>query len=83
MDMLELPDRALATTVNTVLTACRAAYKKGLVDAISDLCGKCEDGDPVKPGLDRRLRHGSKLCRARKVHQRLEAAGGWHPEEAT
>lgn len=80
MDMLDLPDKDLKTTVNTVLGACRAAYKKGLVDSIHDACGKCEDGDKPIPGLDHRLRHGDRLCKARKIHARLEAAGGWHPE---
>ena len=80
MDMLDLPDKDLKTTVNTVLRACRAAYKKGLVDAISDVCARCEDGDKPEKGLDQRLRHGARLCRARWIHGRLEAAGGWNPE---
>jgi hypothetical protein len=80
MDMLDLPDKKLVTTVNTVLTACRAAFKKGLVDAIADVCPKCDDGDKPAKGLDQRLRHGSRLCRARRIHERLEAAGGWSPE---
>ena len=80
MDMLDLPDREVTTTVNTVIKACRAAYKKGLMEAVWDICGKCEDGDVPVKGLDQRLRHGSKLCRARKLHLRVEAAGGWNPE---
>lgn len=60
----------------TILNACRASYKKGLIDAAQAVCRRCSESRPL-------LRRGQWehnnvwICEVPQVIELLEAAGGW------
>lgn len=61
--------------------ACRAAYKKGLIDAAQIICKNCRRSRPEhgrRPGFFHD--DGFFTCDAREIIQLLEMAGGWQAE---
>lgn len=68
-------------TTEAVLNACRAAYKKGMIEAAQDICWACtrqrpeikENGKVVHDG-------GLTACEAGPIIRRIEWAGGWQAE---
>jgi hypothetical protein len=74
----ETVDEIVETTVATVHAACRAAYKKGLIDAAQTVCRHCRETKPtVLPGV---ISHGGLLCNAVGIIELLETAGGWQAD---
>lgn len=71
-------EKHIETTSETVLNACRAAYKKGLIDAAMAMCRHCRTSKPtVLPAV---ISHGGILCGAVGIIELLEGAGGWQAE---
>jgi hypothetical protein len=60
-----------------VLTACRAAYKQGLIDAAQDVCHWCKSFPPIRRSHKDPWVHPDGECCAGTVHNRLAALGGW------
>jgi hypothetical protein len=66
------------TMEETVHNACRAAYKKGLIDAAQAVCRYCSRSKPtVLPGV---ISHGGVLCNAVGIIEILEMSGGWQAD---
>lgn len=64
--------------VETALRACKAAYKKGLIEAAQDMCNGCCHERPVRGSDGVSVFHeGGLPCTAAPIIIRLERSGGW------
>lgn len=67
--------------IEAVQNACRAAYKKGLIDAAQIVCKHCRRSRPERgrrPGFFHEDHFFT--CDAREIIELLDAAGGWQAE---
>lgn len=66
--------------VEAVLNACRAAYKKGLIDAAQVICLRCREKAPQRGRTGELLHMTCWQCPASEIIELLEAAGGWQAD---
>lgn len=77
-----MEEKTITTTLETVHGACRAAYKKGLIQGAQAICSLCHKAPPARETVLGWM-HGVVSCNAARIHDLLEGAGGWQVEWPT